>query len=146
MQLAEACCWGEDGLMVVVMLLGNTKLSPGTVLSPLQIGDLPTFYRFREVHTANRWLRQDLNPSRPVSRVHNSVLSRVRVWRAAYTLWGSRSLCLRYGKAAWRRGWMCELELKAAQRFCGHLLCAFAREGCSWGFKEGFSEEVPLGL
>lgn len=40
---------------------------------------------------------------------------------------------------------MCELELKAAQRFCGHLLCAFAREGCSWRFKEGFSEEVPLG-
>lgn len=38
MQLAEAC-WGEDGLIVVVMLLGNTKHSPGTVLSSPQIGD-----------------------------------------------------------------------------------------------------------
>lgn len=39
-QLAVA--WQGDRLMmVVVMLLGNTKHSPGTVLSALQIGDLP---------------------------------------------------------------------------------------------------------
>lgn len=37
---------GEDGLMtMMVMLLGNMKHSRGTVLSPLQVGDLPAFYR-----------------------------------------------------------------------------------------------------
>lgn len=41
-QLAVA--WQGDRLMMImVLLLGNIKHSPGTVLSPLQIGDLAHF-------------------------------------------------------------------------------------------------------
>lgn len=46
MQPVSTEAWqGQDGQMVVVMLLGTTKHSPGTVLSPLQIEDLPPLYR-----------------------------------------------------------------------------------------------------
>lgn len=71
-------------------------------------------------------------------------MPRVRV-EGGLSLLGSRSLRLGgRGKAAWRRGRVCGLGLKAAQYLCGQTLGASAREGCAGEVKEGFSEEAPL--
>lgn len=40
-------------MMVVVMLLGNTKHSPGTVLSALQIGDLPILQTRKQIQRSS---------------------------------------------------------------------------------------------
>lgn len=40
-------------MMVVVMLLGNTKHLPGTVLSALQIGDLPILQTRKQIQRSS---------------------------------------------------------------------------------------------
>lgn len=44
---------GDRLMMVVVMLLGNTKHLPGTVLSALQIGDLPILQTRKQIQRSS---------------------------------------------------------------------------------------------